>query len=275
MNNRTLERLLAPHPRVRPLRGGPPEPGRDCVVYWVQRAQRGIDNPALNLAIEVANAVAQPVVAVFALTADYPGAQRRHYRFLVEGLEDAEADLAARGVPLVVRLGNPGEVVPAFVEEVRASLLVGDENPVRVGREWRERVSRRLAVPFHLVDADVVVPTSLFPKEEYAARTLRPKIHRVWQEYLKPLPSPMARIPWEGRRPAGEAIDADALMARLKVGGVAEVSGYPGGSREAMRRLQRFVSERLRSLCTGLGTSRLPTRPPSSPPTSTSARSAP
>ena len=164
MNDQTLERLLAPHPRLRAVRSGTPVSGRDCIVYWVQRAQRGIDNPALDLAIAVGNAVKLPVIAVFALTADYPEAQRRHYRFLVEGLRDVEADMAARGVPLVVRLGSPALVVPAFALEVRASLLVGDENPVRIGRKWREQVARALLVPFHLVDADVVVPTSLFPK---------------------------------------------------------------------------------------------------------------
>ena len=136
----------------------------------MQRAQRGVDNPALNLAIAVANAIDKPVVAVFSLTADYPGAQRRHYRFLVDGLVDAEADLKARGVPLVVRIGKPDEVVPAFADEVDAGFVVGDENPMMVGRRWRESVGSRLTVPFQLVDADVVVPTSLFPREEYAAR---------------------------------------------------------------------------------------------------------
>ncbi len=236
---------MAPHPGVRTLRSGTPVPGRDCVVYWMQRAQRGIDNPALNLAIAVGNAVEQPVVAVFALTADYPEAQRRHYRFLVEGLRDAEADMAARGVPLVVRLGSPEEVVPAFAEEVRASLMVGDENPVRIGQKWRDQVARRLTLPFHLVDADVVVPTALFPREEFAARTLRPKIHRVWKDYLKPLSSPRARTSWKGRRPAGVDIDPDALMAKLKVEGIGEVPDYPGGTREAQRRLRRFLAERL------------------------------
>ena len=158
----------------------------------------GVDNPALNLAIAIGNTVGQPVLAVFGLTADYPEAQRRHYRFLVEGLVDAAADLAARGVPLVVRLGSPDEVVPAFAEEVRASFVVGDENPVRVGQKWREQVAGKLKVPFSLVDADVVVPTSLFPKEEFAARTLRPKIHRVWDEYLKPLPNLNAQVRWTG-----------------------------------------------------------------------------
>jgi deoxyribodipyrimidine photo-lyase len=245
LNGKTLSRLLAPHPRVRVLRPGAPDPVGRCVVYWMQRAQRGVDNPALNMAIALGNAVGQPVLAVFSLTADYPDAQRRHYRFLVEGLVDAGRDLAARGVPLVVRLGRPGEVVPALAAEVGASLVVGDENPVRVGQQWREQVAGTLKVPFHLVDADVVVPTSLFPKEEFAARTLRPKIHRVWDDYLKPLPSPDARVAWNGPRPAGEAIDPDGLMARLKVGGVPEVPGYHGGTREAQRRLDRFVRERL------------------------------
>jgi len=73
LNDKTLARLLAPHPRVRVLRPGPPDPERKCVVYWMQRAQRGVDNPALNMAIALGNAVGQPVLAVFSLTADYPG----------------------------------------------------------------------------------------------------------------------------------------------------------------------------------------------------------
>ena len=101
----------------------------------------------------------------------------------------------------MIRLGQPGDVVPAFVREVRGSILVGDENPVRVAQEWRQQVARAVAVPFQLVDADVIVPTSLFPKEEYAARTIRPKIHRVLADYLKPLPSPETRTAWKGSVP--------------------------------------------------------------------------
>jgi len=245
MSEPSLERLLAPHPRVREARPGAPDPEGRCVVYWMQRAQRGVDNPALNMAIAVANAIGRPAIAVFSLTANYPGAQRRHYRFLVEGLADAAEDLGRRNVRLVVRLGTPEEVVPAFAEEVGAAFVVGDENPVRVGRVWREAVARDLEVPFRVVDADVVVPTSLFPKEEYAARTIRPKIHRVWGDFLKPIPEIRAKHAWPGDPPCGEQIDPDALMKKLRVGGVAEVPGYVGGTREAMRRLKRFLDERL------------------------------
>ncbi len=158
---------------------------------------------------------------------------------------DVEQDLAVRNVPLLVRLGRPGDVVPALAAEVGASVVIGDENPLRIGQQWRTQVAGKLQVPFHVVDADVVVPTSLFPKEEFAARTLRPKIHRVWQEYLKPLPSPDARVAWAGSRPAGESVHPDELMRKLKVGGVPEVPGYRGGATEARRRLSRFVLERL------------------------------
>ena len=55
----SLETLLKPHPRVRVLRDGPPDPEGTCIVYWMQRAQRGVDNAALNLAIALGNALRQ------------------------------------------------------------------------------------------------------------------------------------------------------------------------------------------------------------------------
>ena len=39
---------LSHDPRVTVRRPGDPEPEGLCVVYWMQRAQRGIDNPAVE-----------------------------------------------------------------------------------------------------------------------------------------------------------------------------------------------------------------------------------
>jgi deoxyribodipyrimidine photo-lyase len=211
----------------------------------MQHAQRGVDNGALNLAIAASNALNLPVLAAFALTADYPGAHRRHYRFLLEGLVDCAHDLDRRGVRFVVRLGHPDAVIPAVAEECGATMVVGDENPVRIGQHWCERVAERLRVPFYLVDADVVVPSSHFPAEEFAARTLRPKIQRLLPEYLRPIANPHSRVGWDTPPPVGEVIDRTRLMERLKVGGIPEVPDYSGGTREAMRRLRHFIRDRL------------------------------
>jgi deoxyribodipyrimidine photo-lyase len=212
----------------------------------MQRSQRGTDNAALNLAIALGNALELPVLAAFGLTADYPGANRRHYRFLVDALPEIAEQMARRGVPLVVRLGDPAEVILRLAREVGPAAVVGDENPLRVGQVWRDKVAAGLKVPFRCVDGDVVVPTSHFPKEEYAARTIRPKIHRLWHDYLKPIPNPAAKIEFPASRvPKGEQVDPDGLLDRLKVGGAPEVAGYRGGPAEAARRLRLFVSERL------------------------------
>jgi deoxyribodipyrimidine photo-lyase len=241
-----LATLLKPNPRIRELRPGEPDPEGRSVVYWMQRAQRGVDNLALNHAIKLGNALKLLVLAVFGLTPDYPDGQRRHYRFLVEGLVDTQRDMEGKGVPLVVRIGTPNDVAAQVATEAKAAIVVGDENPVKVGQIWRNALGTALKVPIRLVDADVVVPTSLFPKEEFAARTIRPKIHRVWDEYLKPMTNPKASIAWEEESiPPGEVIDPDALMEKLKVGGVGEVAGYLGGTVEAIRRLKRFLKERL------------------------------
>ncbi len=213
-----LDRLLQPHPRLRVARYGLPDPRGACVLYWMQRSQRGTDNPALNLAIDAGNALGVPVIAAFGLTADYPGAQRRHYRFLLEGLLDVAKDLRRRNVTLVVRLGSPDKIVAALSDELRPRLIVGDENPVRVGQQWRDRVARHVKAPFYLVDGDVVVPSSQFPHEEYAARTLRPKIHRLRDDYLLHIPNPKAHVPWVGPTPRGVTIDPSALLEELKVG---------------------------------------------------------
>lgn len=233
-------------PRVRKANVVTENPQGRCIIYWMQRAQRGRNNAALNLAIEFGNEFQVPVLAVFGLYDQFPAAERRHFRFLVQGLVDAAADLKERRIPLIVRLDQPPEVVKQIVAETSPVAIVSDENPLRIGRQWRDELARELKIPLYLVDADVVVPTSLFTKEEYAARTIRPKIHRVISPFLVPLPNPSANIVWkEDDLPAGEQVDENLLMSKLKVGGASELPHYRGGSVEAQKRLDRFMRQRL------------------------------
>src|SRR5664279_3815886 len=95
--------VIADNPRISVRHGGPAAKRAKCVVYWMQRAQRGVDNPALDIAIEVANELALPVVAYFSAISNYPHANLRHYAFLNQGLADIEEDLKERGVGFVVR----------------------------------------------------------------------------------------------------------------------------------------------------------------------------
>ncbi len=240
----TIE-TLADEPRVAVRRAGPPDPDGTCVLYWMQRAQRGRDNPALDLAIAAANALRKPVVVFVALVPFYPNANRRHYRFLAEGLADLEQDLRRRRVGFVLRR-HPDHGLLAFANEVRPALVVGDENPMREPERWRRAAADRLTVPYWTVDADVVVPTGLLAKEQYAARTIRPRLAGLVGRFLEETSEQDAHVLWEPPagcatlRPAPDVTDPMPIDE-----GPPPVREVQGGSRAAARTLGRFLRQRL------------------------------
>ena len=56
---------------------------------------------------------------------------------------------------------------------------------------------------------------------------------------------PAAACPGLARAPSGKKSSPTRCLARLAVGGVGEVPGYRGGTSEALKRLERFVRDRL------------------------------
>jgi deoxyribodipyrimidine photo-lyase len=212
----------------------------------MQRAQRGLDNPALNVAIDAANALSLPLAVFFGLHPGYPGGNLRHYAFLVEGLEETAARVEERGAAFVFR-PYPEHDLIRFCSEVRPALVVGDENPLRVPEGWRRSAAQRLTVPLWTVDADVIVPSRLFDRQEYAARTLRPKIHLLLTEYLIPPGNPRVKARWSRRRkPPSRRIEPARLLRELPLDrGAGPVTGFRGGTSRGLELLDRFLAERL------------------------------
>lgn len=236
----TLRRYAA-HPRVTIRTPGAPDPDGVAVVYWMQRAQRALDNPALDAAIAVANLVGKPVVVFFGLNPFVARANVRHYQFLAEGLADIAEGLAAKRVGFVLRR-HPHHRLEPFLAEVRPALVISDENPLRQMERWREAVAERLLVPFWTVDADVVVPTKLIESEQYAARTIRPRIHKHLDALLVPPPEPVAEQPWQPPRDMHNQPATPAILEGLPIdGSVGAVETFRGGTRAGLERLGRFV----------------------------------
>ena len=240
------------HPdRVRVLADGAPRP-TGPVILWLQQAQRARANPALAHALAIGALLRRPVGVVFGLTPDYPEATARSYAFLLEGLRDLVEPLGRRGIGLAVGLGDPAEVALAAARQ--AAVLVVDRAYLRHQRAWRERVAAEAPCPVVQVEGEVVVPVDVAsPKAEVAARTLRPRLWRVADAYLDPLPDADATIPWRAPRPmvapfadvTDELVQPNRLLARLGVDdAVAPVSRlFPGGERAAEARLRRLVDE--------------------------------
>jgi deoxyribodipyrimidine photo-lyase len=214
------------------------------VLYWLQQAQRAEYNHALEYAAEQANALAKPLLVAFGLTDGYPEANRRHYHFMLEGLQDVEAALHARGVRFVVQRGAPDEVALRLAQ--RASLIVCDRGYLRVQRAWRERVAREAPCRVVQVESDVVVPVELASsKKEHAARTLRPRLTKHLARFLVALPETRLEHTSLDLEIAGEDLsDVDALVGKLELEQqVPPVRLFRGGTRAAKRVLAAFLAE--------------------------------
>ncbi len=233
---------LALSPRVTVRRGGAPMRAGRCVVYWMQRAMRIVDNPALDVAIEAGNALGLPVVAVFSLIPNYPGANMRHYRFLAQGLEDIAEDAAERGVGFVLRR-HPDNALAPFLAEVKAALLIGDENPCREPERWRQALARRLDIPFWTVDADVVVPSRVFGRDYFLMHHFRPHLKREMAHFQDEPTGARPAKEWKpGRSVADVAANAEAIEPLAEMDRrVAPTDAFTGGTHAALKQLKRFV----------------------------------
>jgi deoxyribodipyrimidine photo-lyase len=240
-------RALALDARVTVRRGGAPAREGRRVVYWMQRAQRGVDNHAVDVAARAANALGLPLVAYFAGSADYVRSTLRQVAFLQQGLADVEEDLAARNISFVLRNG-PGERVERLLEDVRAAMVVSDEDPMRGPERRRGELARRVRIPFWTVDADVVAPSKLMERAQYGAYTIRPRLYRLLPEFMVAYENPRAE--WEWKRPKG--FRADSVQQEMTRGwrrldrSVQPVEAWVGGTRAAMKRLKHFTGKLLK-----------------------------
>jgi len=254
---------LAARPRVSIRRGGAPRKGGVCIVYWMQRAMRMLDNPAIDVAIEAGNLLGLPVVVYFQVIPNYPNANLRHYHFLQQGLRDVAEDAAARGVGFVVR--RSPQKLEAFLEEVRAALVIGDENRCREPERWRTVLASRLRVPFWTVDADVVVPSRVFGRSFVLLHHFRPHLKAELPNSLVPSAKIEPHYAWEQRKaPASISLTEDITAGFTRLDrSVGPVDSFTGGTHSALKRLKEFINlelkdyEKTRNHPETRGTSRL------------------
>jgi len=232
--------------RITALNRKPIQTG-EWVLYWMQQSQRPHDNPALEYAIFRANQLDLPVLVLFALMDNYPEANQRHYRFMLEGLAETRQKLVRRRIGMVIRKGDPVKVVTDMAGQ--AAMLVCDVGYLRHQRAWRRDVAYKAACRTVAVEGDVVVPVAVASqKTEYAARTLRPRIKAHLDKFLTPVPRYRPKRSSLSLNAQGlDLDDLGALLNDLRLDrSVPTVTGYfRGGPGVAKKRLQRFIENRL------------------------------
>ena len=241
--------------RVTLLNAAPENSKGEYILYWSQIFRRPHDNAALAFAIDRANALGLPCVFYEAIRADYPFASDRFHTFVLEaGRETAEA-LKKRGIHHIFFLPKTPDEARGVVKKLaaKARLVVSDDSPMFTAQH-NLLAAKKVGVPFYVVDDNAVVPLALFPKEEFAARTIRPKIHKVLADWLVPLvdPKPKHAPPERLDLPFDpidfEKADIATLVSKCAIDhDVPPVAEFPGGWRSAEKRLDSFLKSKLKS----------------------------
>lgn len=229
--------------RMHVLNGVGPGPGP--VVYWMSRDQRLRDNWALIHAQTLALERKAPLAVVFCLVDGFLGATARQYRFMLEGLKELEMPLKEKGIPFFLLRGEPREEIPRFAATHGVGTIVTDFDPLRIKRRWKEEVARRISVPLHEVDAHNIVPCWIASaKQEYAARTFRPRITARLEGFMDPFPTMEVHpFPWVD---PPSATDWRRVIEGLRADpSVAPVRWIAPGETAAYRTLKGFLHEKL------------------------------
>lgn len=232
--------------RIEALNDSPVRENGAYILYWMQASQRESYNYALEFSIELANLHSLPLLVVFGIMDDYPEANERHYAFMVEGLRETAEHITERGATFRLYHGSPETV--AISMSAKAATVVTDMGYLRHQKAWRGKLSKEAGCKVWQVETDAVVPIRYASdKDEYAARTLRPKIHRHLKRFLVPLERREILIrDFTEEIPDGLDVSDPALLSRLKLDrSVPPVPKLKGGPEEARTKLKEFIRRKL------------------------------
>ncbi len=221
------------------------------VLYWMQSAVRTMDNHALEYAIQQANELDLPLLVCFGLWSEYSEANARHFHFLLEGLQDVQGNLKRRNIKFVVQEGEPFAVAEKLSQD--AALVIVDRTYLRQHKRWYRQLSG-LDCRVEQIETDVVVPVeTVSDKREYAARTIRPKIHKKLDQFLVELSTTAVNN-------SSQAMNVDtldlsnipAIVENLNVDqSVRPVDHlFTGGENAAKATLRRFLANRFSDYAT-------------------------
>ncbi len=155
------------------------------IIYWCSRAIRINENPALELAFDLAIQNNCYLEIHFFILKDFKYANQRNMHFLLSGLLEFSNKLNAYHIPLILSKENP---LDYFKQTENIHTVVCEQASLKGMRSIQDKVkelSKLKGFEFYRTNTACVVPIHLTSdKCEYAARTIRPKLLKQYQSFL-------------------------------------------------------------------------------------------
>lgn len=219
----------------------------EFVIYWMQQSMRVSYNHALNYAIERANESNLPVVVFFSIDTSFPDINIRNLSFMIEGLKEVEIELKKLGINFIIEIGRAVDLIEKYLKHTK--ILVTDKGYLRYQKQIRkecfdliDRLYPDLRVV--MIDSDLIVPVSVASqKVEYGAYTIRPKLTKVYLDY----------IDFEGIKEVEnkislgyKTVEIGSIISQVEIDeSVTKSTIYIGGYSRAKRLLDNLINEKI------------------------------
>lgn len=217
----------------------------DAVIYVMSRDQRVRDNHALLAAQADALKRNVPLVVLFNLYPKSGYRSREHYEFMLAGLKNVAKDLEAKNITFVMRSGGAKQSTLDLAEEVDASSIYFDFNPLKPSQKLAKDVSGSFSGASYVVDTNNIIPVWVVSdRQEFAAHTIRRKLHKHLEQYVAE-PELVQTHPYTlHRRPKSLTHqEIDGVLKNIHTSGI-KISFEPG-EKQALEHLQNFIDDGL------------------------------
>lgn len=209
------------------------------------RDQRVHDNHALLAAQKHAIKLRLPLAVIFVCNTNTRNRAYEHYVFMLSGLLELEAELKAYNIPFIGLVGDREPTLSAVFHHLKPAVVYTDFNPLNGPVNVLQKLANEH--PIVVVDTHNIVPVWVASeKQEFSARTLRPKIHKQLNNYLL-APDVLVKHPhdWPNKAliPFSEVVDifGDRLARVSKNGTTLQ---YVSGESAANKALNTFLNKR-------------------------------
>jgi deoxyribodipyrimidine photo-lyase len=198
-------------------------------IWWIRRDLRLTDNAALHAALKAGS-----VLPTFIIDPAFSRSSPRRKDFLYEGLHALDKDLCARGSYLVVRSGEPFDVLRTLLAETNSEAIFAEEDFTPYARKRDEQIAEDL--PLQLIHGQTVHHPDSVLKSDGKPYKVYTAYSKIWKSRL---PSQLDLLPAPEQIPTPAGITSEPLP-KYRVSPL-----FPAGEQEALVRLEEFLHQRI------------------------------
>ena len=202
-------------------------------IWWIRRDLRLADNQALSAAMAHANDVV-PLFILDPRLLNSPYVGSRRLAFLFAGLRALNNDLHEIGSRLIVRKGDPVEVLLALINEIGATAVFAEQDFSPYARRRDARADATL--PLRLTGGLTVHPPDFVLKKDGQPYTVFTPFSKAWKALPRPNGTDLLGQPVSLNTPTG--------LASLSVPdepALADEPPFPTAESAGLRRLVNFT----------------------------------